>query len=390
MGAIFTIVGVISIRAAFHLETNPALPEVAARKAAPDASGPWGRLESEPFALEDTGQVFADGAQRLKAPRWVFEGYSREQLTGLLQSCELSDTEKSFLLDTSHWETLSRGFAISPPDELVLGLSPASRQRLFWSLATNSANYPQYTPFNFLSSSVEERFADSGLKPDKIELIRKLAYPGYGCLWLAVDRPLLQSFNADELQSLVRVLYSYPSWALRIHVDRDCDVDALVKYWGKGREKKLRPFLESLAASPNGGSAGVGALLPPFAQAHLNSFPDPETDPAVEHDDCFYTAMNFFSNQPDPRFTDAAYTKKVLQSDYAVTQPPGRFGDVVVVMDPAGNGIHACAYLADGFVFTKNGGGFDQPWVIMKLADVLASYPTAGRQRVVFWRHKGM
>ena len=372
-----------------HRESRSSLTPTVGRQSVPPPSGPWGKLESERISLQESSQVFADRAQRLNPPRWVFTNYSRQQLTELLESCHFNDAEKSFLLDPSHWEPLPGGFAISPSDQLVLGLSQASRERLYWSLATNSANYPQYTPFNFLSSSIEERFADSGLGPDKIELIRKQAYRGYGGLWLAVDRPLLQSFNSNELQNFVRVLYSYSAWVLRVDLSPDSDIDSVLGYWGRGREKKLRPLLESLAASPKGRPIGVGALLPPFAREHLYTFPDPDTEPTVDRDDCFYTAMNFFNDQPDARFYDAAFTRKVLQSDYVPVQLPANFGDVVVLVDPSGNGIHACVYLADDFVFTKNGGGFDQPWVIMKISDILASYPTDGRLRLAFWRRKG-
>ena len=388
LGVVFTVVGLFSVRAAWHHQAHPTLPPPAAQKVVPFANGPWGHLESEEIALDESDQVFADRAQRLQPPRWVFNNYSREQLTGLLQSCQLSESESTFLLDASHWETLSNGFAISPPDQLVLGLSTASRQRLYWSLATNSANYPQYMPFNFLSSGIDDRFADSGLGPDKIELLHKLAYPGFGCLWLAVDRPLLQCFTANELQSFLRILYSYPARLLRIQVTPDSDIDALVQYWGKGREKKLRPLLESLAASPGGKAMGVGGLLPPFARERLYTFPDPDSADAVERDDCFFTAMNFFNDQPDQRFLDPAYTRKVLQTSYMTVPAADKFGDVIVLVDSAGNGIHACVYVADDFVFTKDGAGMDQPWVIMKLADVLASYPSDGHQRIAFWRRK--
>ena len=379
-----------SVRAAARRNETHSSPSAPAVANPPLAStGPWGTLEYEKVRLEESSRVFTDRAQRLKAPRWVFENYSPVQLTELLRSCQFTDGERDYLLNTNHWETLPGGFAISPPDQLVLSLSSASRQRLYWSLATNAANYPQFVPFNFPTTGIDERFADSGLSAEKIEMIRHLTYAGYGYLWLAVDRPLLQSFDTNELADFVRALYSSPAWMLRLQVKHPADVDALVRYWGRGREKKVRPLLESLSQMPQGKTVDIATLLPPFAQQRLDTFPDPEADPAVNAQDCFYTAMNFFNEQPDTRFTNIAQTRLTLQSDYAVTAPPGKFGDVMVLNDPDGNGIHACVYIADDFVFTKNGGNSDRPWVIMKLADVLSCFPSEGQQKLVYWRRKG-
>lgn len=353
------------------------------------ATGPWGTLEFEPVRLEESSRVFVDRAQRWQAPRWVFENYSPAQLTALLRSCGFTDAERDYLLNTSHWETLPNGFAISPPDQLVLSLSAASREHLYWSLATNAANYPQFVPFNFPADGFNERFAGSGLSAEKIELIRKLTYAGYGYLWLAVDRPLLQSFDTNELAGFVRALYGSPAWMLRLQVRHGADVDALVRYWGRGREKKVRPLLESLSQMPEGKTIDLGALLPPFAQERLDTFPDPEADPEANAEDCFYTAMNFFNESPDQRFTNIAQTRLALQSEYVPAASPGKFGDVLVLNDPAGNGIHACVYLADDFVFTKNGGNSDRPWVIMKIPEMLSCFPSEGQQKLVYWRRKG-
>ena len=391
LGVVLAVVGTltfrgqpVSARKATDSSTSAPLPD-----SANVSSGRWGSLVCEKVLLEESSQTFADHDQRLQAPRWVFDNYSREQLTNLLDSCQFKVAERSWLLDQSHWESLPHGFAISPPDMVVMSLSSASRQRLYWALATNSANYPQFIPFNFPIAGIDERFADSGLSAAKIDLIRKLTYPGYGYLWLAVDRPLLQAFDANELRRFNRVLYSYPIWMLHLQVKPDSDVNALVQYWGSGREKKLRPLLESVAKSPGGKNIDIASLLPVFAQTRLDTFPDPEVDPAVVQEDCFYTAMNFFNNPPDAGFKNIAYTKKVLDSAYRVTTPPGRFGDVVIINDPNGNGIHACVYIADDFVFTKNGGNSERPWVIMKMADVLACFPSEGTQHLVFWRRKG-
>ncbi len=390
LGAALAVLASHSLRAfGSRTEPRPIAQPANSQHSSRISTGPWGTLVCEKISLTEEDQVFADGRLRLKPVRWEFAGYSRQQLNDLLASCRLGESEKSYLLDPGHWERLSNGFAISPPDQLVMGLSPESRAHLYWNLATNSANYPQYIPFNFAPSGIDERFAEGGLPPDKIEMIRKLAYPGFGYLWLAVDQPLLRTFDTNELQQFLHVLYSCPAWMLRLQLKPDTDANALLQYWGKGREKKLQPLLESLVASPGGRAIGIGALLPPFAQARLYTYPDPEADPLVLQEDCFYSSMNFFNDPPDPRYTQIAYTRAMLQSNYNQVQPPGKFGDVVIVNDSAGNGIHACVFIADDFVFTKNGGNTERPWVIMKMADVLACFPSESGEHLVFYRRKG-
>ena len=397
LGVFLTVIGSRSVRAVYDDAASLAIPTViekppaaGAARLASVSSGRWGTLEFEKVPLEEPSQSFADSADRLKPPRWIFENYTPARLVDLLQSAQLTASQKAFFLDTNHWEPLTNGVAISPPDDLVLGLSPATRQQLYWVLAQFPINYPQFKPFNFPADGFDDRFADSGLPPEKIELIRRLTYPGYGYSWLCVDRPLVDCFTTNEFRKLIRVLYSYPTWIVRLRVKPDSDINALVAYWGRGREQKLRPLLQSLAKTSHGESMDIAEFLPPFAQSRLYTFPDPEGDPAVLQQDCFYTSMNFFNDPPDPRFTNIQNTREELQKDYVVASPPGHFGDVVLINDDAGNGIHACIYIADDFVFTKNGYSSARPWVLMKMSDVLACFPSEKPQHFVFWRRKGL
>jgi len=44
--------------------------------------------------------------------------------------------------------------------------------------------------------------------------------------------------------------------------------------------------------------------------------------------------------------------------------------------------------LADDVVFTKNGGEYMQPWVLMKIADMLAYYNATAPARLTVFRSK--
>ena len=45
-------------------------------------------------------------------------------------------------------------------------------------------------------------------------------------------------------------------------------------------------------------------------------------------------------------------------------------------------------YLADDIVFTKNGNNATQPWMLMRLKDVLTDYSGEGPARTVVYRSK--
>jgi hypothetical protein len=189
---------------------------------------------------------------------------------------------------------------------------------------------------------------------------------------------------------VIRRIYSVPTCIMRLRVKQDSDIDGLLKYWGKGRrEKAIRPLLESLARKPNGGSINVSYFFPPFARMRLYTYPDIRVDPQVSREDCFYTALNFFKTQPDARYVDGTVTSKTLREEYHRVPAPPVFGDLITLIDAAGNGIHTCVYIADGVVFTKNGSNYLQPWVMMKFADMMTFFPSDEPPRMIIFRRNG-
>ena len=101
--------------------------------------------------------------------------------------------------------------------------------------------------------------------------------------------------------------------------------------------------------------------------------------------------MNFFNATPNTNFFDRAYTSKVLETDYVPIQMEPTFGDVVALANAAGEIFHTCVYIAEDFVFTKNGVDPEQPWVLMKMADMLMLYyPSDHAGHITFLRRKEM
>ena len=101
--------------------------------------------------------------------------------------------------------------------------------------------------------------------------------------------------------------------------------------------------------------------------------------------------MNFFNTTPNTNFFDRAYTARVLQTDYVQIDRSPSFGDVVALCSSKGEIFHTCIYIADNFVFTKNGVDPEQPWVLMKLADMLMLYyPTDRAGHISFLRRRDL
>ena len=131
-------------------------------------------------------------------------------------------------------------------------------------------------------------------------------------------------------------------------------------------------------------------LLPPFARLRLNTFPNPSTDPMAIRQDCFWSAMNFFNETPDPQYYDQQSTVRALKDDFYITREKPVFGDRIMLMDKSNMALHMCVYIADGVVFTKNGADFKAPWVLMKLSDMLALYPSTQGLSLVTYRPKNL
>ena len=114
--------------------------------------------------------------------------------------------------------------------------------------------------------------------------------------------------------------------------------------------------------------------LPPMARTYLYTFPTLESGAEGRLPDCQWTSLNFFHSTPHDYFLDARLTAARLNEAYETVEGPYRYGDVLEFIDGRGDAQHACVFLADNIVFTKNGEGMIKPWVLMWLADVKKLY----------------
>ena len=364
-------------------------PESSSR---PERVGPGGSIEAIEIPLASPDGVFPDRVARLQSPKWVFENCSESRLARFLSSCDLRPVERRTLLDTRYWNIESNHIVISPPEQLIWSLNPRSRQQIYSTLSKNPANFPQCFPFRFPLRGFDQKFKDSGLPIEQIQRILALTYTNSDYLCFTDLQAVKAVLRPDDFNELIEILYEMPTYILRLRITPDSDIDALAKYWGKGgRERMISPLLNALAKVPGGTAFNISYLLPPFARLRLYTYPYTWKDPTAARQDCFFTSMNFFNETPDTNFFDGAYTARILRSDYVPVQDAPTFGDVVTLMNAAGEAFHACVFVADDFVFTKNGVNPEQPWVLMKMSDMLTIYyPTDKSGRIQFLRRKDL
>jgi hypothetical protein len=280
---------------------------------------------------------------------------------------------------------------VTPPERLLWFLSNHGRQQIYSVLGQSAANYSQANPFRFPSGTFDLRFKDSGLPLEDISLIKRLSYTKGDSLCFSDLETVQGLLKPEDFNDLLETLYAIPAYSLRVRVTEDTDVDAMVRYWGRGgREKLIAPLLHALARVPHGGTMNVSYLLPPFARLRLYTYPESWDDPEALKEDCFFSALNFFNQRPDTNFLSEAYSRRILERDYSPVRGEPTFGDIIMLISAEGMGIHLCVYLADGFVFTKNGVTPASPWVIMRLEDMLALYfpPPQGEGSLLTLRRK--
>jgi hypothetical protein len=352
--------------------------------------GPGGRIEALRIPLANPGGQLPDQTCRLKAATWFFEGYSEDRLDRWLRSLRLPTVQFQILLDRHHWTVVSNGCIVTPPPKLIWSLPPDVRQQIYDVLARSPQNYPQQAPFRFPPGRFGADLRAAGLSAQRVLQLEQLTYTNGGTVCFADLQAAREVFTDDEFEDLVENLYLVPTYRLRLRVAPDTDLNALLDYWGKhGRANLIHPMLKGLTRVPNGASIYVPFLLPPYPRLRLYTYPQSWSDETAQRQDCVYTALNFFNETPNTNFFDRAYVQKVLASEYVqVRDEQPKFGDIVMLLDPANMPLHFCVYIVADFVFTKNGINDAQPWVFMNMQDVLFTYygPNIPRH-VVILRH---
>jgi hypothetical protein len=324
-------------------------------------------------------------------PKWVFSGMTVDQIRQLMLSSGFTGEQAASALASTKVSVTATSTIVQPDESLVFALTPEVRAKFYTELGRNAANHYMQFPFCFPGNSFDEIAAGGNIEPELMKNIRALLYRRGDAQFLSDFEALMSRVpSQDDRLRLIKTLSSQSAVLARVRIRPDCDIDKLLGYWAWApgvRFTNLRPLLESIKRLDGGGTISLLYFLPQFARERLYTYPLPAqaNDPAM---DCHWSTMNFFNDPPDNRFADPSYTVPYLTAHYYPVAKATRYGDRIFLLDEKGNAIHSAVYIADDIVFTKNGNNYMEPWMLMRMKNLISMYSAGYEPRVVVYRNK--
>jgi hypothetical protein len=353
--------------------------------------GAWGELLQRDISLERPVEYLTDEVANPPAEVWNFKGLKPDAVKALLLKNGLSPAQAAAAFAAGAVEETGSGTRLTPGADFLLSLDAQTRCKLYPALAGQGVNLYLDFPFIFPGDTVESIYTDSRLHPDDAALLKRLVYPNGDAQQLADYDFLLNRIPTSERRvALTRAMSRQSAVLARLVVRPDTDIDKVAAYWGHMPNvhfTDIRPLLESLKQLPEGGNISLLYLLPKFARDRLYTFPQPP-QPGEPTMDCHWTTFNFGNDVPDNRFNDPNYAVQYIQKNYYEIAAPSLCGDILLLMNEKNEVKHSAVFLADDLVFTKNGNNYRQPWMLMRIPDLLATYPDNPPMKPVYMRRR--
>jgi hypothetical protein len=349
----------------------------------------WGELVERNIQLERPDEYTGFELEARLVADWKFPGADREQARALMESCGVPAAASERALSPAMVTEKPDGLVVHPDEALIVSVPGAARAKLYAELGRRNGIPQPVIPFSFSTKDFLATLESSGLPPATQTMIRNLSYvQGDRTSFSDLGFVLQRLATDEERMNVARVLSRISAVLVRLRVRPDSDIDKIVAYWSSVpgvRSKDVRPLLESVRRAD--GTISLTYLLPSFARERLYTFPL-TTKAGGADSDCHWTTMNFFNETPDDRFSNVDFTSRYITENYYPIARPGKYGDLVFVLDKNGGANHSAVFLAGDIVFTKNGQSFGQPWLLMHLADVASLYSDGGEPRLLFYRKK--
>jgi hypothetical protein len=322
---------------------------------------------------------------------WRFNGLKPDAVKVLFTKNGLSAAQVAEAFTPDSVTETSSGTELEPSEKFLLSLDAVTRQKLYVVLAGMGVNLYLDYPYIFPDSLVESIYNDPRVNPEDVTLFKQLIYVNGDAHQLADYPFLLTKIPTEERRvALARSMSRQSAVLAGLAIKPDTDIDKIAAYWGHipgVRFTDIRPMMEALKELPEGGNLGLYYLLPKFARDRLYTFPLPPEagEPTM---DCHWSTFNFCNDTPDNRFNDPTYAIQYIQKNFYQIASPSLCGDIVLLMNDKQQVKHSAVYLADDIVFTKNGNNYRQPWMLMRISDLLATYPSTPPMRAIYMRHK--
>lgn len=352
--------------------------------------GPWGELVCYRTLIEPPEEFILSDYTVADPQPWVFKGFTPDKLAALWTAAGLTPEQRQQLDDPARREFTPEAISIRPDAATITALSPAARAVIYNTLADFPENFAQFNPYRLRQDFAAEWFDGADLPSPAIALTKQMLYTRGSTVCFSDYQIVLSTLTSASVRSrYVKTLSRKSSLIVQLVVPHGADIQAVDRYWGRGRRSKdITPLLQSLSRRPNGGSIDIIHLLPPFARAHLYTYPLPSERPADATHDCHWSSFNFFKEAPDRRFDNIDYIREVLLNDYYPVFGEPVLGDILMLARKDGTVVHSCVYVADDIVFTKNGPAFSVPWLLSPLDSVLAFYSSGQPLEIRRYRAK--
>jgi hypothetical protein len=353
--------------------------------------GPWGELVTRDISIERPAEYLTGETANPEPEVWMFKGLKPDAVKALLVNAGLMAAQAATAAAPESCKETSFGTQLTPSADFLFSLDPATRGKLYRALSGLGVNTYIDFPYIFPGGTIETIYADDRLHPDDVAMLKRLVYANGTAQQLGDYQLLLNQIPTVERRVALTLALSRQSAVFAgLAIKPDTDIDKLASYWGNMpnvRFTDIRPLFEALKRLPEGGNLSLLYLLPKFARDRLYTFPLPPQggEPTM---DCHWTTFNFSNETPDNRFNDPTYAVQYIQKNFYQIAAPSIYGDVLLLMNNRGEVKHSAVYLADDIVFTKNGNNYRQPWMLMHISDLLATYPNNPPMQAVYMRRK--
>ncbi len=343
--------------------------------------GPWGTLSYMPIVISPPVEFIQRNLTPVRPLMWRFPARASQTVEAFLAAAGLERATVTSLMATAKAGTGSvPSIDITPTADVVRGLKPDARARIYGELALSPLNPAQQSAFRFFGQSVDRWLATAPISQTTRDLVEPLVYRQGDFLFFAdLDLVRPEISDPNELQRLHKTLLRHVTMVATVQVDDPSHLDGIVEYWGRGgRRTDIRPVLESISATP-GASIDITHLLPSLPRLNLYRYPriSPGDLERPLLANCLWTALNFFPMQPDDRFLVEDVALRALKQDYYFVQDNYQVGDLVTFSDRSGELFHIAVYLAGDLVFGKNGSSALAPWTILPLDHLNGHYASA-------------
>lgn len=403
----FTLAGLIIFSLALIAGTSVLNFKILARKSAPklaDAflvdphdksrtihSGAWGDLIMRDIELERPAEYLTEEVAIPRAEVWAFNGMKANAVKALLAKYGLGPAQLELAFAPGAFTEKSTGTELRPSDTFLRSFGPDVRAKMYPALAGMGIYLYMDYPYIFPEGTVESIYRDTRLEQEDVAALKQFVYPnGKARQLVDYDALLIRIPTAQRRVAVAKALSRQSALLGGLVIRPDTDIDKIASYWGNipgVRFTDTRPLLEALKQLPEGGNLGLYYLLPKFAHDRLYTFPLPP-QPGEPIMDCHWSTFNFCNDTPDNRFNDPAFAVAYIQKNYYQIAAPSVYGDILLLMNDKQEIKHSATFLADDIVFTKNGNNYRQPWMLMRIPDLLATYPSMPPMHAVYMRRK--